>query len=437
MAVISTLPIELVDAICAEVGNNNTKELLAPSLVSKRFNAVCSRRLYRAVGILSRRKLIQWLRTVERNPSLALFVQTVIISFGRPVMDVFMAFGQLLRKAFRNLHSLRMLCLYRPHIGLISFISDIHFPQLEKCSLPSCRATTRFVRVNPHVVDICIVPLKNTPQVEMEDSTTPFTMASLRHFVGTPSLARAVLPGSQVRSLQIHWDQAATLNRQIIEHTFISASQAEGDLSSICNDIPTYHTIVLSILPLHLSQLTNLTFTIRTPGSFADRDAFFSAVDTAIVHLPALQILHISGLLTPEVPDVEDIEQVDETVVADNYAEFVHELKAVRRWGGLCSTLRLCQLHLTEEWVLVGDPCSAESVWIPHGLALSPRQTAIRKYWWARLVLSPSDDDPITLPATYLRFIEKMGSEQLAHLREIIRRVEDRSEQSEEQDTAE
>ncbi|KAJ7186613.1 hypothetical protein C8R46DRAFT_276942 [Mycena filopes] len=352
------LPVELLDLIASQA---TIHDLLALCRTNHALYRICLRWIYSSISPPTSARAVGLFKTLISNKAAA--AHTKPISLHLPPDEIlFNSFARLMQLAFDNMTSVEAM-YYSASYHMFSVLADARFPRLRDCMIPLSVETSGFLRRHPGLVALFVLldPGLGAPAGYPDLVSIP--LPALREFNGPGSVARAVLPDSDVEGVAISWDRR-------LEDEYPSVLEAisrmRTPLLKMHNFFQEWDPLLPPALAEHLPQLTHLGFRTVSihPPTESSLETFYDTLGTVVGAFP--QLFAVACIV--------HIEHAPPT-----HADLALEFRAVRAWGRRSTTLRSCTLTSNTCWVRVA---TAGKVWYPRVASEDHGDPAKWRFTW-------------------------------------------------------
>jgi hypothetical protein len=152
---------------------------------------------------------------------------------------------------------------------LFSTFSDTIFPQLLDCTLTVSFDSFSFLRKNPTIDSMAIIPV-GEPSSDFRTSQA-IHMPNIHHFEGPEIAVCSVLPGAPVSSLVVFWTQKSTME---YSRCLTAAASSTADIVDLSNLVYSWDPALLVAISKHTLRVKFLGFRHATklPSSFHQKE---------------------------------------------------------------------------------------------------------------------------------------------------------------------
>jgi hypothetical protein len=152
---------------------------------------------------------------------------------------------------------------------LFSTFSDTIFPQLLDCTLTVSLDSFSFLRKNPTIDSMAIIPV-GEPSSDFRTSQS-IHMPNMHHFEGPEIAICSVLPGAPVSSLVVFWTQKPTME---YSRCLTAAASSTADIVDLSNLVYSWDPALLVAISKHTLRVKFLGFRHATklPSSFYQKE---------------------------------------------------------------------------------------------------------------------------------------------------------------------
>ncbi|KAJ7677600.1 hypothetical protein B0H17DRAFT_1206882 [Mycena rosella] len=351
--------------ILFEIASNATQtEQMALSTVSKTFNAVAAKFLYRHIVLTSFRRIFRFCDTLEKKTEAALAVRTLSFDLlghamisGKWNVAIFEPFFRMINRALLKTTRLYSLVLRLPHDPRGMILQNCTFPSLNHYG-STFDSGGDFVERNPVIKNITVLGEGLGPDTMFDSAHVP----SLNVFSGPAHLVPTVVPGRPVHSAKLWWPLypcyetaedgldrcSAAIIKSLAQSTFPTGIAI---LENLFMDWPPMRTIDALATSLNLRVLFIRS---RNCGERAYH-MFLFELQTVLPQFQQLQEIGVTFLSPCGNADLQ--------LHRDKVAELVEEFWTIREWANRCPTIRVCTLQSSTPWLRFR--LTSPSFWVP------------------------------------------------------------------------
>jgi len=286
---LSTLPIELLDAICRSVAN---ADLVALSRTSSFLYPIAQRLLYRQLAISPAAHNLDVVVTLARKPDVARFVRafSIVLDDKSPV---FHAFYRALAGALASMTELTSLDLLvdSSTSWMLDQAFSRHYPRLRHvaCSFALDSHVASFLERTPALEELELdSPPAHSPYTL--PLLAPASIPRLVHFSGSSQAAKTIVPGRPLESIHIH-------DGDLTEDEIACFAKSTGHVV-ILGAITTALVVpLLQSLARHLPYLAYLR--VMAPFHISTKvpdNSFYEQVANTLTMMPRLMDFEWSGM---------------------------------------------------------------------------------------------------------------------------------------------
>ncbi|KAJ7244416.1 hypothetical protein B0H12DRAFT_808538 [Mycena haematopus] len=323
---LSSLPNELIHTIA---GHCRSTDLLNFCQTSRRIHGICLQWIYRTIRLLDVDQVIKCCQTIILRPHAAAAVRSLQIAcfprFG------FKTFYSTIERAIPRLTNVQVLRISNSRT-IFRLFCHMHFPRLSECAVPSSRAIVPFLKKNPTITTLHVLPcLEGLGSInglydadaafEFTSPLEPIHMPNLEAFVGPINIACSVIPQSRACRITIYWgtDPIMTFSEGLAV-----LARSKVDIIELNNLICNWDGALLFAIAEHLPRVQRLLF--RNLMDYDDEEDFMNSIEQT---LPSLHFLETMDLLEG-FRDGSNVDALDD------------EFTIVRRWT--TASPRLCHV---------------------------------------------------------------------------------------------
>ncbi|KAG6911638.1 hypothetical protein DXG01_007888 [Tephrocybe rancida] len=283
--VFTHLPVELLDAICQR---GQAVDLAVLSRTCSSIYPVAQRRLYRHLSISSTSHNLQAIITLTQKPELAQHVRT--FSLRVDSSTIFKPFLQLVGAALSRMSELISLDLFvDPSASWMLSDASCTYPRLSRfsSSFPFDSHLAKFLTKTEALLELEVdstLP-NNLPVPALPTRSIPH----LSQFVGSPHVARAIVPGRPVES--IHLPSGDLTVEDVI--ALGNSTSHVVVLGATTNSSPLQ---VLESLVQHMPFLVYLRIMTTCDFSEPPQQSFYEQTAKALTSLSDLKGFELAGL---------------------------------------------------------------------------------------------------------------------------------------------
>ncbi|TFK55214.1 hypothetical protein OE88DRAFT_1732472 [Heliocybe sulcata] len=269
------LPVELVEEV-AEVCRGDS---LALALVSKLFNAVATRIIYRRLKLEAPDTLIGALKTLAGNPLAAQSVKT--LSIATTSQKRFKSFYTLLERAISG-------CENVTSLGIASSLPE-YGPLLRKCTFPKLEAfhylsidedVVEFLRRHPRITNLYLTRSPHDSSVECPYA--PLTLPRLTALVCSSSAMPLFVSTSPLQAVHVVWDSTEFAH---MDATMQVLGTSTAPVGLFATELEAWSEPLLRSVANHLARIDTLIISNSTEDLYAD-EAYDSFVNVLLEVLP-------------------------------------------------------------------------------------------------------------------------------------------------------
>ncbi|KAJ7849693.1 hypothetical protein B0H14DRAFT_866087 [Mycena olivaceomarginata] len=345
---LSALPVELINAIAGHCGH---ADLLSLCRTGRQIHAICLGCIYRTITLLELDQVVNCCKTIISRPRAAESVREFQITcFPRLGLKSFYSTVECAIDRLRNIQILRV----SNSRTIFRLLCDMHFPRLTECAIPSSIAIAPFLKKNPTIVTLHVLPCLEglgmnginydaDAAFEFTSQLEPIHMPNLEAFIGPINVGCSVIPQSRARRMTIYWGTDPVMS---FSDGLATLTRSKADIIELNNLICTWDCALVSAIAQHIPHVERLLF--RNLMDYDDAERFLESIEHALPSLPALETLDL----------LEGFHADIDTAALD--AEF----PTVRRWGAASPRLYHIALPSNNTW---GVLCGA---WFPGAATL-------------------------------------------------------------------
>ncbi|KAJ7481897.1 hypothetical protein FB451DRAFT_1556069 [Mycena latifolia] len=352
--------------ILFEIASNTTSaEQISLSTVSRTFNSIAIKFMYRRIELTSFRRIVRCCTTLAKNSEAALSVRTLSFDLlghtmisDRWNVTIFEPFFRMVNAALVKTPRLRSLILRLPYDPRGTTLQNCTFPLLSHYGA-SFDSGGDFVERHPMIKNITV--LGEGFRRETTSAFHPAKFPSLNVFSGPAHLVPAVVPGRPVHSAQLWWPLYPCYDTD----DGLDSWQSATVISSLAQ----------STSQAGLAALDNLFFgwpsirVLRALGASLHLQVLFIRSSNCGEHAYREFLVELATIL----PQFQQLYELSVTFVCqvggyvhftgDQAAELVAEFWTIREWANRCPTLRVCTLQSFITWLRFR--MTSPSFWIP------------------------------------------------------------------------
>ncbi|KIM72193.1 hypothetical protein PILCRDRAFT_16366 [Piloderma croceum F 1598] len=305
--------------------------------VSRLFNSLGIRYLYRSVILSSPRQVVSCCKTLTVNPVAAEAVQTFSLRFPRVPIEsdrFFLPFYQAIYAAITSLPNLITFELDFLDAELYNVIANVIFPRLMNfaCVLVLDFSLPAFL--NHHGLTLERLTFMPTPYWEPRDlypNRPKIYLPHLKYFMGSVSDFYTVIPGTICleHATILSFSRISRIDMENLVAT-LRKHCVDSLRSLACSHREPWSLNLIEGLSQHLPNLESLDIHHGQSEGLLDK-ATLQAIALSLLKFKALKSLTING------KDVSDIRANDDSTFPPLY-----EWRAVSIWGLACPTLDSC-----------------------------------------------------------------------------------------------
>ncbi|KAJ7729821.1 hypothetical protein B0H16DRAFT_1893818 [Mycena metata] len=132
----------------------------------------------------------------------------------------------------------------------------MHIPQLVKCNIPSSPNVTPFLKQNPSIVDLHIMPTKVGRDAPLgKFPAPPIQLPNLLRFTGSANSARYLGPHLSASNLTIYWGHDMWFSDCLTAY-----SLSNGRITELINLACSWNSALLPAIAQHMSGVEHLIF---------------------------------------------------------------------------------------------------------------------------------------------------------------------------------
>jgi len=382
-----TLPAELIHTISGHV---ELKDLLVLCRTSRQMHAICLRCIYRAIALTNATQLLKCCKTIISRPEAADSVRYLRIYYHPRYVYALKSFYTTFEYAIKRMKNLRVIHLLVR--DLFRVFSRLSFPRLSDCTLPISSDIFPFLRRNPAITLLSMLPgADGTCPDFWKSPIQPIHMPKLEVFNGPDIVACSVVPGSIASHIGIFWPEKSVMEfSRDLAH--VATSKADDIINLSCV-ICSWNPALLVAIAKYTPRIQYLQ--IRSMQS-QGREDFLSALRNILPSLPCLSNLVIM--------DDAANDEIDE--------ERELEFQAVQTWGEVSPALTRVTLSTPTPWLRL-----IANIWLPDFSKNCPETAQTIKWFIKRILNSPE------LPLEYSVVGNHLGGRDgMAALKEAMER---------------
>ncbi|KAJ7653139.1 hypothetical protein DFH06DRAFT_1474906 [Mycena polygramma] len=378
---LSGLPNELIQTIS---GLLELKNLLALCRTSRQIHAICLGSIYRAIRLENPVQVLKCCQTVILRKEAADAVRELYI-FCQPKHGL-QSFYRTFGNAMSQMQNLKVvdICI-RVFFQLFCHTT---FPRLLTCAIPTSLDIFPFLRLNPTITTVTIIPEESPASPNFADFSTlpiePIHMPRLENFDGPGNVACSVVPGSLTSRIALFWEDNPNVN---FPRDFEALGSSNTDILQLACLINEWDSVLLVAIAKHTPRITSLTIQNVRDQS---RKREFMAVLADI--LPSLTFLVNLGIL-------EGAPMLHSPYVDRTDEELEPEFELVHKWGETSPKLGKITLANGMVWARFRG-----NIWFPVNTTKRVQGPAQCLKWLLGKLLNSS-----TLPAEYHALAETFG----------------------------
>ncbi|KZT28522.1 hypothetical protein NEOLEDRAFT_1167446 [Neolentinus lepideus HHB14362 ss-1] len=314
------LPVELVEAVIEMCQG----DYLALALVSKLFNAIATRFIYRHLDMESPDTLIGVLKALAGNPLAAESVKLLSITMNTYIR--FKPFYSLLEEAISGCFNVNVLRISSDQSEYGAILRKCTFPKLEAFQYLSIDDdAVKFMRRHPHITHLYFT--RNPFSRTLEYPYRPVNLPQLTRLVSSSSAIPFLVPDSPVQHVNMIWDSA---DHRHIKETMRVLACRTTPLLTFATTLPYWSESFLHSIVDHLSGIQNLIIT-NLADDLSPDGAYGLFVNALIDVLPNFKQLERVKLAVG-----------DETRPEPTLYTLCEDYLAAAKLGKACSTLGTC-----------------------------------------------------------------------------------------------
>ncbi|KAG6886073.1 hypothetical protein C0993_004063 [Termitomyces sp. T159_Od127] len=277
------LPVELLDAICQ---HGQPTDLAVLSRTCSSVHLVAQRRLYRHLSISTASHNLQAVVTIAKKPELAPYVRT--FSLRAECATTFRPFLQLVGTALSRMTELVSLDLFvAPDASWILTRVQCTYPRLShfSCSFSFDGHVAEFLSKTEALTELEIDGASTIPVSGLPAQSIPH----LSQFIGSSHVARAIVPGRPVESIQL-------LSGDLTVEDVIMLAKSTSHVLILGATTTSPLLPILDSLSQHMSSLVYLR--LMTTCDFLEgyQPSFHEHTASALSSLTELKVFELGGL---------------------------------------------------------------------------------------------------------------------------------------------
>ncbi|KAH9476335.1 hypothetical protein JR316_0011910 [Psilocybe cubensis] len=359
------LPLEVLEVF---IDFSSVSTQLSISRVSRLFNSLTLRALYRNISLYSPAVVVACCQTLASNRNAATTVRSFLITYNHYSPALLASYYTIIKKALcslTNLHTLKLL-VNDPHFVTLLNRCNFHSLRHFECYLTPSAPLIDFLNRHPRIYYLQVSPNENTADPLPDDvgniNLPTLVLPRLQYFSGNVQSVPFLSRTNSLRAAILSWNAMETDPDMAFQALQRSCCDGLNLLS--CRRRGWNQDLIESIsirLPDLVSLLISNVLLVDEPLS----DDYLQAIEACLPRFTQLQRLHIVCIDYFEMGDISS--PIDK------------ELSIVTTWGTACPSLAEISLPHSKGlcWYKI-----AENVWIP-----DPKHTLGGKWLYETVVL--------------------------------------------------
>ncbi|PPQ85896.1 hypothetical protein CVT25_015835 [Psilocybe cyanescens] len=343
------LPLEVLEVF---IDFSSVSTQLSISRVSRLFNSLTLRALYRNISLYSPAVVVACCQTLASNRNAATTVRSFVISYNHYSPALLASYYSIIKKALQSLNNLHTLKLLVNDPYFVTLLSRCNFSRLRhfECYLTPSTPLIEFLNRHSRIYYLQVSPNENTTESLPDDGSGSNTLPALelprlQYFSGNVQNVSFLGTTNTLRAAILSWNAMETDPDMAFQALQRSCCDSLNLLS--CRRRGWNQDLIESIsirLPDLVSLLISNVLLVDEPLS----EDYLQAIKAYLPRFTQLQRLHIVCIDYFEMGDISS--PIDK------------ELSIVTTWGAACPSLAEISLPHSKGlcWYKIAD-----NVWIP------------------------------------------------------------------------